>query len=829
MGKGEDVMGRGGAGAPPRRGGIGVSWLDVKLGFRMLVKYPVLSLVGGIAITVAAGIGVAGAEFMHDALTPDLPLDDPDRVVRLVWVGVDESLYDYALWRGEIESVVDIGAATQMELGLVAANGTVGAANVAQMTASAFRVSRVGALLGRVLTEADEQEGAPAVVVLGYGPWQTLFDGDPAVLGQVVQLGGSPTTVVGVMPEGYGFPVNHDAWTPLRFNRVEATRGSGPPAMIFGRLADGVSLEMANAELSALSTRETSPEPQTGPQLTTQVVEYGSLMSGSEMEVVLAYYGVRLLFVFLLVVACANVATLVFARAVNREAEIALRTALGATRRRIVFQFFVEALVLVSVATTLALVITDGALEAGSDLFWEIQQVPASPFWWDGGLSLETILFAAVLAFVGAVMIGVVPALKATNGRLQPRLSQLSTGSGGTLRFGGIWTAVIVFQVALSVAFLPIAVQQALVVVENPLAASAFPATEYLTGRVARDVAAPPSAASETERAEQLETTRQLFDGVKRAVAAEDGVQGVAFASTLSGLNHPVVDIEVRGDGGAPPVGGGTRVLGVDQDYLRVMGSTAVSGRALLPADFAEGARFVVVNQAFVERVLQGVNAVGAQVRFPGRDGEDANLWYEIVGVVSDPEMDDFGGGVHSAIYEPLAASLGAQLFVQLRPDAGSVSQRLHEVVRSVSPSVRLEALATVEDAWSPVHRGERLFGWIFALAAGVTLMLSVAGIYALMSFTVSQRTREIAIRAAVGAAPRSIVMGIFRRAFLQLALGVAVGMLVAGRVIWDEMEDGPELLLIVAALLLSAGLASCFVPIHRALHIHPSHAIKTG
>ena len=812
------------------RGSGGISWLDVKLGFRMLVKYPVLTLVGGMAITVAATIGVGGAEFMSDLLTPRIPLEDGDRVVRLGFKGeAPERLYDFVTWRNGVRSVTDLSVATQRSLGVVTANGTTGSVNAAQLSASSFVIARVAPQLGRVLTEADERPGAPPVVVLGWEPWQRLYDGDPAVLGQTVQLGGVPTTVVGVMPEGYGYPINHSAWVPFHVDEVSVVPGVGPSVLIAGRLAEGVSIEQANAELSAIGARMAADHPEIYQQVQAEVVAYGDFLGGGDPMIAFMLYGVRVLFIFLLVVACANVATLVFARTVSRESEIALRTALGATRRRIVFQLFAEALVLVGGATVLALVITSLSLRWASNLFFEVQEAAQVPFWWDDSLSPQTILFASVLALVGALMVGVVPALKATRGRLLTRLSQLSTGGGAGLRFGGMWTAVVVFQVALSVAFLPLAVQQGLVVVDNPLERSDFPADQYLTAELARDLATPIESLSPGDRDEALEVSRQLFEEVRSAVAAEPGVETIALADRMPGMNHPFEEIEVRGDGAAAPVGYEARQLAVDPDYLRMMGTTVVSGRGLLPSDFVAGGRNVVVNETFVTNAMGGTNVVGAQLRYPTRPGEEANVWYQIVGVVSDAEMDDFGPGAFSAVFAPLGGTLTTRMFVRLRPEAGPMAARLYAIVASVDASLRLDRLATVEDAWRPVHRGNRLFGWIFALVAAVTLVLSIAGIYAIMAFTVTQRTREIAIRRAVGASAARVIASVFTRAFAQLLLGVALGCSIAIPVMQDTLEEGPRTLLIVATLLLVSGLGSCLVPIRRALSIHPSQAIKTG
>jgi len=827
--------------------------LDLKLGLRMLVKYPMLTLVGGIAITVATALGVGASEFIRDMLAPRLPLEEGDRIVRVYRVDTEAgestaaSHFDLVQWRESLSSLEDLGGYSTLEQGLVSDRGEAGTVSLARVSASAFRVTRVPPLLGRFLLDADEQPGSQEVVLLGHAIWQTLLGGDPAVVGRVVQLGGVPTTVVGVMPEGYGFPQMENAWVPLRVDAADLQPGSAPRAMLFARLAPGATLESAQAELEVAGRRAAADFPDVYERLTPKVDGFARRATGGQLALILS--GVGLLFVFLLVVACANVATLVFARTVTREGEIAVRTSLGATRRRIALQLFAEALVLVGGATVAGLLIARFALGRISRLFFVIQQAPQPPFWWDDGLSLTTVAYALVLAFVGAVTIGVVPALKATGGSVQPRLGQLSAGRPGGLRFGGMWTVVIVLQVALSVAFLPLAVSQAGAAFESPVA-SGFPADEVLTAQLGRDPVAPPRTPEERE--EFLEGSGRLFEEVRDRVAADPGVRGVAMASGLSAMNHIGSAVEFVGDGSGPPVSGGARILLVDRGYLDLVGATVVAGQPLGPGDFTPESRSVLVNERFVEVVLGGRNPVGGQLRFPERDPRDeagivevpaSGSTVDVVGVVRNPGIDVFGPGAHPAIYAPLELApvspravglVGmpqpptAQIFVRMRPEAGALAGRLYTMVSEVDPSLRLSEVGTAAQAWGPVHLGARVGAWIFMAVAAIVLMLSVAGIYALMSFTVSRRTREIAIRTAVGAPRGTIVRTIFGRAAVQLFVGVALGSVIAVPVLADGVaDDGPRSLIVVSALLLGAGLVACLVPVRRALAVEPAAAVK--
>ena len=682
------------------------------------------------------------------------------------------------------------------------------------------------------------------MVVLGYAVWQTLLGGDPDPIGRTVELAGVPTVVVGVMPEGYGFPQMQNAWVPFRVDPVDLAPGSAPRAASFARLAPGATLEAARAELEIAGRRAAADHPEIYEQLRPGVDEFAR--RGSDLQVGLLLSGLRLVLVLLLLVACANVATLVFARTVTREGEIAVRLSLGATRRRIVLQLFAETFVLVGAATLIGMGIAAFALRRVARLFFEIQQAPQPPFWWNDALSPATVLYAGALALVGALMVGVVPALKATAGPMLPRLGQLAAGGSG-LRFGGTWTVVIVLQVALSVAFLPLAVSQAGTTFASS-ARAAFPAERYLTGQLGRDAAVAPHTPEELE--EFLATSRRLFEQVRARVAADPAVQEVALASGLSAMNHLGAPVEFVGDESEAAVSGRARILLVDRSYLDLMNAELVAGRKLGPADSTPEARSGLVNRAFVERVLAGRNPVGGRLRFPERRGESAGVaipevgaTFEIVGVVRDPEIDAFGPGTHAAIYAPLdlapvnPRSVGlvgmpqvpaTQLFVRARADAAALTTLLYETVAAVDPALRLSAVGTAADAWGSVHTGVRLGAWIFLAVAGIVLMLSVAGIYALMSFTVSQRTREIAIRSAMGAQRPQLLRGVFGRAAIQLSVGVALGAVIAGPVLWNGLVDeGFRALLIVSTVLFAAGLGACFLPVRRALAISPATAMK--
>ncbi len=589
------------------------SWLDVKLGFRMLVKYPGLTVVGGCAMAFAIAIGAAGFEFLTQMVRPALPLADGDRIVGIQQLdtaanGVESRVvHDFVAWRGELGSVVELSAFRTLDRNLITEDGRGEPVAVAEISASGLALTRVGPLLGRSLGPADEQPGARPVVVVGYDLWRTRFGGDPALVGRTIRLGDEHCTVVGVMPEGFAFPVAHRLWAPLRVNALEHPRRDGPALMVFGRLADGVTLDEAQAELTAAGLRAAADLPATHAHLRPQVMPYAQAITGRSRVEGLALQSINVLLAMLLVLVCANIALLMFARAATRESELVVRTALGATRGRIVMQLFAEALVLGSVATVA------GLATAGFLLRWwlsvsEIEAGGRLPFWFNPQLAPMTVLYAGGLTLLGAVIAGVVPALKVTGRRVEARLRQTAVGSG--LRFGGVWTAVIVTQVAVTVAFPATAffVRQAVVQIRS--LDPGFRAEEYLSARLEMD-REPSAAESGTARgSDSLARFRATLEELERQVAAEPGVSGVTFVDPLPRTHHSPRRIEVEAADAGPPEAAVDRRVStatVALNYFDVLGAPVLAGRGFHTGDLAAPAdgrgpasRSVIVNESFV-------------------------------------------------------------------------------------------------------------------------------------------------------------------------------------------------------------------------------------
>ena len=573
------------------RAAWGLPWLDgfaldAKLGLRMLRRSWGLTLAGGLAmtivITIAAVVFVFLDEFMGRTAPP---LDEGERVVALQsWDAEahrrrDMSRRDLERWGATLQSVEDLGGFQTIERRLMVESRPAEWVRVAEITASGFRLARVPPLLGRWIAEADEHVAAAPVVVIGYDVWQSRFASDRAVIGQTVRLGEILHTVVGVMPEGFAFPVNHRYWIPLRSDPSGSLKPA-PEGVVFARLAPGVSLDGAQAELTTIgllppATGPTSPP--SGDARRPRVVPYTFAFTDDVERGELAWQQriILLLVTLLLVPPCLNIAILIYARTVTRQEEFAARYALGASRGRIVVQLCVEVLVLSSAAGAMALALTRPILTQIGEIIRRFPELGGSlPFWVDFDFSWRAALFVAGLTVLAALIAGLVPALQAT-GRVLPTALR-SLGSRTGIPLGATWTALIVAQVALALAGLPSTMELAWGHLRPAVLGPGFAAREFLTARLAVDSQSVPAA--EADLPAFASRVRSLQAEVVRQIEAEPGVSAVTFAAALPGA-EPLTFVEM--DEGVPASTGSGRpavedaASGVTSERIRSTGPSS--------------------------------------------------------------------------------------------------------------------------------------------------------------------------------------------------------------------------------------------------------------
>ena len=438
--------------------------------------------------------------------------------------------------------------------------------------------------MGRWIAEADEHVAAAPVVVIGYDVWQSRFASDPAVIGQTVRLGEILHTVVGVMPEGFAFPVNHRYWIPLRSDPSGSLKPA-PEGAVFARLAPGVSLDGAQAELTTIGLLPPATGPASGDARRPRVVPYTFAFTDDVERGELAWQQriILLLVTLLLVPPCLNIAILIYARTVTRQEEFAARFALGASRGRIVVQLCVEVLVLSSAAGAVALALTRPILTQIGEIIRRFPELGGSlPFWVDFDFSWRAALFVAGLTVLAALIAGLVPALQAT-GRVLPTALR-SLGSRTGIPLGATWTALIVAQVGLALAGLPSTIELAWGHLRPAVLGPGFAAREFLTARLAVDSQSVPAA--EADLPAFASRVRSLQAEVVRQIEAEPGVSAVTFAAALPGA-EPLTFVEMdEGAAGGQRVRRYVRANQVDRAFFAVFDVPALAGRTFDGRDF---------------------------------------------------------------------------------------------------------------------------------------------------------------------------------------------------------------------------------------------------
>jgi predicted permease len=813
----------------------GLQWtdamaLDARLGVRMLAKHRWLTLVGGFAMAVAIGIGAACFEIFSELLTPALPFEDGARVVSLQVAsagggGIERRvLHDVTVWREQLQSIDQVGAFRTVQHNLISRNAPPDPIKVAEMSASGFAVARTPPLLGRYLLPADERAGAPPVVVLGYQAWQSRFIADPQVIARTIDLGGVAHTVVGVMPDGFRFPVDHQFWVPLRANPSEYGLLQGPSLHVFGRLAPGVTLEEAQTELTTIWQRAAAANPETHARLQPRVLPYPrEHVDLSQPALVWMLRVAQLLIGVLAFVVAVNVAILLYARTVARLGEIAVRTALGASRSRILAQLFIEALALALVGAAAGLVLAHVALE-------RIQAVAhvngGVPFWIHFDLSVETVIYSLALAVLAALIMGVLPGLEVTGRLLNATLHEFNSRTGP--RLGPIWTTLVVAQVAVAVAVLPVAVYLSWQIVRMEVSGPGFAAQNIIVSTLALD---------DYDSRADTHFERRLAELTSR-VRAEPGVTAVTFSSSVPGFAPDrVIEFEdgtALGEDGRLEVS----VLDVAHDLFDAYGIEILAGRPFTAADRGP-ANVVIVNWTFAQQYLKDRDALGARFHYarlrPQIASAASQESYQIVGVVRDfPSFAPAPGSDGTpTVYHPAEVGDVHPVVLSVRL-AGSIPagfiDRFREIGAAVDPALQLRRLVPLSTFYNDVRSVWRYLAWGIGLVTTSVLLLSAAGIYALMSFTVAQRTREIGIRTALGAHPSRILLGIFGRAGAQLAVGLLVGSLVSSAAFSTTslgLGRSVVLLVAVAAIMLAVGLLAAFGPARRGLRIQAAEALR--
>ena len=800
---------------------------DIRSGLRLLIAYPTLSLVAVLTLGLGIGLGTTVFCVVNGALFKGLPFPEADRIVALVATNPSQqqprqpiSSQDLAVWRERQTAFEQIGAYAFAPVNLATGEGRPERFSGGQLTVAAFAALRVQPLVGRGFRDGDDRPGAQPVILLGEQLWRERYAGSPDIVGTAIRANGASRIVIGVMPERFGFPIREQVWMPLVIDSEALPRGQGPSYQVIARLTDGVSLREARAQAATIASQLERDFPATNRGVGADVLPYSTAVFGPEVFGLL--YTMLAAGIGVLLIACVNVSNLLVARASLRRREVAVRMALGAASHRIVRQQLTEVFVLAAFGGVLGVLLS----VAGMRWFTRAMSVNPPPFWMTFDLDYRVMLFVAALIGLATILAGALAALHAirvTPGAALKDDSRSATSAG----LGRFSNGLVIAELALSCGLLIAAGLMIKSVVQLKNVQMPFGIENILTARIDLPAGSYPDSAASIRFFEQLQPRLQALPGVEAATLS-DG---------LPAAGNGTVPVQIEGkayahDNESPLAREGI----VTPGYFDTFEVKLVAGREFTAGDTATSRPVAIVNQAFAQTHFPGVDPIGRQMK-RSRPGSK-EPWLTIVGVVPDLIMEGIGNNNASPVgyYIPIAQSdvaNGVRIAVRTRGEPAAVTALVRSAVASLDSDLAIYEVSTMRTVIARQTVFYTIFGGFFMTFGCCALILAAAGLYGVMSFAVTQRTRELGVRSALGARGRELIVLIMGRSVLQLAAGLVVGLalaLMASRLLQPVLyhvdpRDAAVFAGVVTTLTVTS-LGASFLPALRATRIDPVRAL---
>ncbi|HEY7390568.1 MAG TPA: ABC transporter permease [Bryobacteraceae bacterium] len=799
---------------------------DIRYAVRRLRQTPAFTLAA--AITLALGIGANTAMFsvVDAALLRPLPYKDAERLV-VVWEKEPNTSPHFASeanfldWQAQNHVFSGLAAFAPGSFTLSSDGGAERVTGV-RTTCDALPMLGQTPLLGRGFEAQDGRPGAPGVVILSYGFWQRRFGGDPAVIGRSLVLNRRPHTVIGVLPRAFRFFYAPDLFTPLILDPANASRDLDYIAAV-AKLKPGVSLREAQAEMNGIARNLEIAYPQTNQQ-SGVLLEFASdaLVHYTRLQTLWVLLGAV---IFVLLIACVNIANLLLAKAAARQRELAVRSALGAGRGRLAMQLLTESLLLALLGGLLGIALALLLLRLVPNLVPDFARAGIAEI----GLNGRVLAFTLGLSLLAGVLFGVFPAWRASRLDLQTVLKEGGRGAGGSRSQATFRGALAVLQVALSLVLLVSAglMLRSLAALQNTN--PGFRRDHILTMRLAM--------------AEDRFGPGPLRGYYHRVLENVAGMQGIAGASLSLGLplqGAPLImPFQVAGYPRAATEPQAPFEM-VSPDFFHTMGISMLAGRSFTERDDDQAPRVAIVNNTFAKEFLHAENPIGKrllmQFLIAGSKQVGAAVPWEIVGVCATVKNYGLREGPLPEIYVPLAQSPwpGAALILRTNAEPLSLAHTVRDALTKVDPEVPITAVKTMQQIAEDAVERSRLRTWVIASFALVALIMAALGIYALISYSVAQSTHSLGVRMALGADRGNIL-----RLVLSQAMTLTVGGLVLGlggaflltrllsSLLFQIAPDDPLTLLVVSVLLAFVAFLAGLIPALRASRLNPMAALR--
>ena len=802
---------------------------DIRLGFRLLVRYPTLSLVA--VLTLGLGIGLVTTVFcvVNGALFKGLPFPDADRIVALVATNPSQqqprqpiSSQDLAVWQERQTAFEHIGAYAFTPVNLATDEGRPERFSGGLLTVPAFAALGVAPALGRGFREGDDRPGAEPVILISEQLWRDRYARSPGIIGTAIRANGTFRTVIGVMPERFGFPIREQAWMPLTIDSQVKPRGEGPSYQVVARLRPDVSLGEARTQAATIASQLESEFPSTNRGIGAGVMPYSKLVIGPEIFGLL--YTMLGAGIGVLLIACVNVSNLLVARASLRRREVAVRMALGAGRGQVVRQQLTDVFVLAAFGGALGLLLS----VAGMRWFMQALSVNPPPFWMRFDLDYRVLIFVAALIGLATLLAGALPALHAI--RVTPGVALKDDSRGSTSAGLGRYTNVLVIaELAVSCGLLIAAGLMIKSVIQLKNVQMPFGIENVLTARIDLPRANYPDSAASIRFFEQLLPNLQALPGVEAATLS-DG---------LPAAGNGTVPVQIEGkayqhENESPLAREGIVTAG----YFETFKANVKSGREFTAEDTATSRPVAIINESFARTHYPDMDPLGRQMK-RARPGSK-EPWLTIVGVVPDLIMEGIGNNNASPVgyYIPIAQSdvaNGVRIAVRTRGEPGAMTTLVRTAVASLDGDLAIYEVSTMRRVIERQTMFYTIFGSFFMAFGCCALFLAAAGLYGVMSFAVTQRTREMGVRSALGAQGRQLILLIMRRSVLQLAIGLAAGLALAlaasgllQPVLYHVNPRDLAVFAGVIATLTMAALSASLLPALRVTRIDPVRALAS-
>jgi len=795
---------------------------DVRSGLRALLKNPGFTAVAVIMLAVGIGINATVFTVTNAVLFKGFAL--VSRNDRLRYLGYKNSnccvsYPDFVDWRAQSKSFEGMAIVHGVSIMLSDSGGFPENLSANENSADVFKVVGAKPIMGRDFSPADEAPDAAPVAILHYGFWERRYGKDPNIVGRTLRMNGALTTVIGVMPQGFSFPQKVDVWVPLVQTPRVMKRENRETWVVIARLAEGVAVESARAEMDVIGRRLAAEYPATNHDLVPEIQTFTQFFIGPNGALI---YGSMWGAVgFVLLIACANLANLLLARAIGRSREISVRIALGAGRWRIIRQLLIESVMLSGLGGFLGWWIAKWGVRT-----YELAMAQKSS--WlivDYTMDNRVLAYLIAISIATGLLFGLAPALRLSRLDVNATLKDGGRGATGGGRGKHLTSLLVIGEMALAVvllagagvmirSFLKIHNADIGVNTANILGgAVALPGDKYL----------------------RAEDKISFYDRLITRLGSMPGVESVATADSLPTWGSSKFSYQLAGQ---PPADEGRRpklsTLKISPAYFRTLGASLISGREFNDSDVASGVPVAIVNQLFASKFWPGEDPLGKRLRLFNEDTPEA--WLTVVGVASNIiQNDQTRQRLDPVLYLPFRQKPGggAWILVRSKTSPSGLVNAFRQEVQGLDPNLPLYGPMLIAERMERFW-DSRFYGSMFLIFAAVALLLASIGLYTVIAHSVTQRTQEIGVRIAIGATTRDILTMVFRQGMIPLGIGLAIGLTASlavnqllKSILVQVSPADPVTLLVASGALILAALLGCLIPARRAIRVDPVDALR--